>query len=318
MKEDILVTIVVVTYNSSKTVLETLSSIKSQSYNRIELIISDDSSVDDTVEVVEKWSSLNRQRFLRVVILKSRTNRGVAANFNKGFKNASGEWIKIIAGDDILLPGCIGGYMNFVQNNGEAKFVFSRVRGFEVKDGKNLLFEDVQDGLANMFFECNCEKQHKLLLRQNYCSAPTAFINRGVLQKLGYCDESIPMIEDLPLWLKATSGGYRLSYIDKNYVLYRIGESATRAKLCFYKESAIRLNDELQKRLILPNISKLDISFWLYQFKERLLRFIIITICANKKNATTRIVWLVFFSMSFSNWRFVIIPKLIRSLKDAR
>jgi alpha-1,3-rhamnosyltransferase len=46
-----LVSIVIITYNSAKYVLETLESVKAQTYEKIELVISDDCSTDDTVEV---------------------------------------------------------------------------------------------------------------------------------------------------------------------------------------------------------------------------------------------------------------------------
>ena len=50
-----LVSVVVITYNSAKFVIETLESVKSQTYKNIELIISDDCSTDDTVERCRLW-----------------------------------------------------------------------------------------------------------------------------------------------------------------------------------------------------------------------------------------------------------------------
>jgi alpha-1,3-rhamnosyltransferase len=50
-----LVSVVIITYNSSKYVLETLESAKAQTYQNIELIVSDDCSTDDTVEKCREW-----------------------------------------------------------------------------------------------------------------------------------------------------------------------------------------------------------------------------------------------------------------------
>mgnify|MGYP000958323009 FL=1 len=61
-----LVSIIVVTYNSSLFVRETLESAKRQSYNNIELIITDDASTDDTVKVCREWIANNKNRFVRV------------------------------------------------------------------------------------------------------------------------------------------------------------------------------------------------------------------------------------------------------------
>lgn len=69
-----LVSIVVTTYNSSKYVLETLESVKAQTYKNIELIISDDYSLDNTVEICKKWITENSDRFVntKIIIVKKK------------------------------------------------------------------------------------------------------------------------------------------------------------------------------------------------------------------------------------------------------
>ena len=61
--QNLIVTIIVATYNSSKYVLETLESIKNQTYPHLSLIITDDCSTDDTVDICKKWVGLNESRF---------------------------------------------------------------------------------------------------------------------------------------------------------------------------------------------------------------------------------------------------------------
>ncbi|KAA6320476.1 putative glycosyltransferase EpsE, partial [termite gut metagenome] len=104
MNEQPLVSIVVITYNSSKYVLETLESAKVQTYQNIELIVSDDCSTDDTVDVCQNWLDENKERFVRTELLIVLKNTGVSANCNRGYKVAKGEWIKGVAGDDMLFP----------------------------------------------------------------------------------------------------------------------------------------------------------------------------------------------------------------------
>ena len=55
-----LVSIIVITYNSAKYVLETLESAKNQTYQNIELIISDDCSIDNTVDICTRWLNENK------------------------------------------------------------------------------------------------------------------------------------------------------------------------------------------------------------------------------------------------------------------
>ena len=105
-----LVSVAVVTYNSSKTVVETLDSIANQTYPDLELIVSVDCSTDNTVEICREWIEAHKERFVRTELLTVEKNTGVSANMNRGADACQGEWVKDIAGDDVLLPECIDIY----------------------------------------------------------------------------------------------------------------------------------------------------------------------------------------------------------------
>ena len=92
-----LVSICVITYNSSKTVLSTLESIKAQSYSNIELVISDDCSPDNTVEIVQQWLEENKSWFIRTELITVEKNTGVTGNVNRSCKNTQGKYVKPIA-----------------------------------------------------------------------------------------------------------------------------------------------------------------------------------------------------------------------------
>ena len=112
-----LVSIVVITYNSAKYVLETLESAKQQTYCNIELIITDDCSTDNTVDLCDQWLETNKKNFVNVQLLIGTENVGIPANLNKGIKIAHGEWIKSIAGDDILHEDCICNFIKEYKGN---------------------------------------------------------------------------------------------------------------------------------------------------------------------------------------------------------
>lgn len=82
-KREPLVSVVVVIYNSSQTVIETLESIKAQTYKNIELVISDDDSKDTSVEICKKWVEKNKNRFVRTKIITHTPNTGTSANMNR-------------------------------------------------------------------------------------------------------------------------------------------------------------------------------------------------------------------------------------------
>ena len=91
-----LASIVVVTFNSAAYVLETLESAKHQTYRNIELIISDDSSIDNTIGICKKWLLNNKNRFVRTKLITVEKNTGVAANCNRGIANSTSDWIKLV------------------------------------------------------------------------------------------------------------------------------------------------------------------------------------------------------------------------------
>ena len=109
-----LVSVIVITYNSAEFVLQTLESINNQKYKNLELIISDDSSTDNTIEICENWVSLNSKFFTNCEIVNFMINTGIPANCSRGVAAANGKWIKLIAGDDLLMPNCISDNINFI------------------------------------------------------------------------------------------------------------------------------------------------------------------------------------------------------------
>ncbi len=84
--EQLLVSIIVVTYNSSKYILETLESAKAQTYQNIELIVSDDCSTDNTVSICDRWLHENDFFFFRTKLITTTQNTGVAPNCNRGLR----------------------------------------------------------------------------------------------------------------------------------------------------------------------------------------------------------------------------------------
>ncbi|MBP8777596.1 MAG: glycosyltransferase family 2 protein [Bacteroidaceae bacterium] len=221
-----LVSIVVITYNSSESVIETLESAKKQSYTNLELIVTDDCSSDDTVELCKQWIQENKSRFIRIELITAKKNTGVSSNINRGYRAAQGKWVKVIAGDDILLFDCIESYIDYVKTNPTAKFLFARTEVFGGTPEQNRFFS--ADVFKYEFFELPTKEQYKHLISKDNCiPASTAFIHREtLLEQFDLFDERIPLLEDLPMWIRATNKGYHLFCIDKNTVKYRLSPNS--------------------------------------------------------------------------------------------
>ncbi len=222
-KSEPLVSVVVITYNSSNTVLETLESIKLQTYNNIELIISDDDSKDNTVSICKEWINNNIARFVKSQVISFSFNTGTAANLNRAVYAAEGEWIKPLAADDKLLPNCISDNVSFVLEHPEASVVFSKVIGFgNIVAARNWPYSNVKryfDSFSNLQFRI-------ILSTQNFLPAASAFFKRIVWENVDGYNEEIPLLEDWPFWVKLLNYGYSFSFLDEDTVCYRFSETS--------------------------------------------------------------------------------------------
>lgn len=212
---DTLVSIVVITYNSEKFVIETLDSIRCQTYKNIELIISDDASTDQTLYLCQNWLRINGSRFVNCNLLSVEHNSGISANCNRGFKASNGEWIKIIAGDDMLLESCIEDFLYFSSRNKNFSVLFSRI--IFLKNGKR-----EKDKVLEIENTTDIDLQKELILNGSSLRAPGCLIKKEALIKAGLFDERYPFLEDLPLWISLNQKGFIIGFVPKYLILYRI------------------------------------------------------------------------------------------------
>lgn len=224
-----LVSVVVITFNSEKTIIETLESIKKQTYNNIELIISDDYSKDNTLNKCEEWIKLNSKQFQYINLLKSPKNLGVSINCNRGCELANGEWIKIIAGDDALFPDAISSFIEFSKHYPEARIIHSKLKAYDNfltdKYARNNEFINY----PQCFIENNAhnwKKQHLILAISNTIGAVTVIFKKDLYKEVGKFDENIKQCEDWPMWLKITQSKNPFYFLNKTTSKYRINSNS--------------------------------------------------------------------------------------------
>ena len=110
MKEPSLVTVVCLCYNHENFIKEALDSILDQTYKRVEVILIDDYSTDNSLNILTEYSY--KYNWELIVNVK---NKGNCKSFNKGLARARGEFIIDFATDDILLPTRIEEQVNIFQ-----------------------------------------------------------------------------------------------------------------------------------------------------------------------------------------------------------
>jgi len=230
--------VVVVTYNSTDTVVETLDSIAAQDHGPLELIVCDDASRDATCAVVQQWLQVNAGRFVRASLLPSAANQGLCRNLARGYSAATGTWLKAIAGDDLLLPGAIAAYAQAAENSPHAAIV-ARVQSFRDEGGQRIWGEVLP---ADADMEALALPAAALLRRlavSNPIPAPGVCLRRSTFERLGGFDPEFTHLDDWPLWMKLTLAGLSFGTLPLTLVGYRVSGgsiSANRSALAVNRQ----------------------------------------------------------------------------------
>lgn len=219
-----MISVVLITYNSSSTVLETLESIYNQTYKEIELVLTDDGSSDNTIDICNNWIDEHRERFENVIILEHE-NTGVSGNCNRGIFASSGEYIQIIAGDDILHADAFEKKLLYAKENG-LNVVFSKVNVFGEDDGIIRKINKYCDNGYKIIKE-GYFSQKKHILNNNFLAGPSGgFFDSKYIKKIGGYDERYPMIEDYPFIYHYIYSGNSIIMMDEELVDYRVYNSS--------------------------------------------------------------------------------------------
>lgn len=221
-----LVSVVIITYNSGKYILDGLESIKAQTYHNIELIVSDDCSTDNTIDICKQWIEKNGSRFVNCKLITAEHNTGVAGNLNRGIAAATGEWIKHLAGDDQLPPYSIERYMHYASTNTDADIWFAKLRFIGSDEELTKKTEQVYE--KSFYPHITMPLKHQI--RQNlislYLPGPGLIYKRALWEEIGGFDERYQFAEEHPFTTKVLESGRKVHFIDEKLCNYQVHEGS--------------------------------------------------------------------------------------------
>src|SRR3990172_11738749 len=113
-----LVSVIIPTYNGSRFIRETIQSVIGQSYSKIEIIVIDDGSTDDTSLVVK---SITDQRITYI----QQKNAGVSTARNHGITVSKGDYIAFLDHDDVWLPCKLEKQLSLFEQNPKVAMVYA-------------------------------------------------------------------------------------------------------------------------------------------------------------------------------------------------
>jgi glycosyltransferase involved in cell wall biosynthesis len=222
------VSIITVTYNSEKTVSDTLSSVLSQTYPDIEYIIIDGKSSDSTIDIIRCFVPKFNGRITYI----SEEDSGVYDAMNKGISLASGDIVGILNSDD---------YFTDI-------YVVERiVREFECSN-IDAVYGDVHFVKDNNLSKCvryySSSMFHPRFLRFGFMPAhPSFYVRRDIYLKYGSYSLSYKIAADYDLMVRLFyKARIKYKYIKKDFVTMRVGGLSTRnvrSRLLITKEDVL-------------------------------------------------------------------------------
>jgi glycosyltransferase involved in cell wall biosynthesis len=215
-----LISIGITSYNNSRYIIDTLEGIKSQTYTCFELIIIDDFSTDNSVEIIKFWLASNKQ--INSKLLVSTENKGVCKSLNLILEECKGDYICLIGSDDIYLPEFLEKRLNFLEKLPRTIGLCYSNTYFIDTTGKRI-------GIDNRIMPKENEYLFLAKSNQSLCKPFTYLIRKETFEKVGNFDENL-FFEDLD-WILRVTAISEIKLYDEIDTEYRITPGSLGSKL---------------------------------------------------------------------------------------
>lgn len=234
MKEVPRITVIMGIYNCADTLVEALESLEAQTYKQFKVILCDDGSRDNTLEVAYKWAELHPN----YIVIKNEYNMKLAATLNHCLDYADTEYVARMDGDDLSAPTRFEKEINFLDTYPEYALV----------------------SCPMIYFDENGDYQHGTALTEPtkeyfafgtpFCHAPV-LMRRDVLESVGRytVGAKVERIEDYYLWYKFYKAGYKGYNLSEPLYKMRNGREAFARRHLSDRWRTYKIGVEVKKNL---------------------------------------------------------------------
>lgn len=200
-----LVSIVTPSFNQGRFIRETIESVLGQDHPRIEYVVVDGGSTDDTLDILREYGS--RLKWM------SEPDRGQASAVNKGWRMTRGEIIAWLNSDDTYLPGAVQAAVEFLQQRPEIDVVYG-----------DCDYVDAAGRCIGRYPTRTYERLQFVRSVYNYIPQSATFIRRSVLRDVGFLDESLHYVLDFDFWLRVGMK-HQFAYMRRRIATWRLHSS---------------------------------------------------------------------------------------------
>ena len=206
MKTNPIVSVIIPTYNRAGMLKEAIDSVLAQDYSDFELIVVDDGSTDETPQILNCYGGKIKRICQR--------NQGVSAARNRGIAAASGGVMAFLDSDDLWLPGKLTIQTEFLRSTPDA--LICQTEEIWIRNSVRVNPRKRHRKYSGMIFERS--------LALCLVSPSAVMVRRGLFEKFGLFDESLPACEDYDMWLRV-SCRCPVHLINKPLIFYRGGHA---------------------------------------------------------------------------------------------
>lgn len=196
-----MISVLMPVYNGGENLRKAIDSILNQTYYNFELIIIDDGSTDNSLDILIEYRNLDNR-----ILLISRENRGLVLTLNESIKLARAPWVARMDQDDISLPLRFEKQLDWLEKSG-ADICGSWVKYFV---GENNICK---------YFETDEAIKYDMLFKSPFAH-PSVIMRTELVKKLNY-DKSCEHAEDYDLWVRAAMSGCKMSNVQEVLLMYR-------------------------------------------------------------------------------------------------
>lgn len=177
------ITVVIPTYNREKTIKYCLDSVLNQTFSPLEIIVVDDCSTDNTVEIVKNYPDSR----IRCIVLES--NSGAQVARNRGIKESRGKWIAFQDSDDEWVPSKLEKQVNVLKHFNYDPMIVVHTDAIWLKTSSG---EQLQVQLPIV----EGENVYPTLLNAPGPLFPTILTSHQALEKINFLDEGVPSYQE--------------------------------------------------------------------------------------------------------------------------
>ena len=229
------ISIITPVYNSEKYIEQCIDSVLAQSYDDFELILVNDGSKDKSLEIIEKYASLDKR--IRY-ISKVNEGQGVARNF--ALNMAKGEYILYLDSDDWLCDSALMQIKNkFEKEKGTQIIFFNAYKHFQVSGRKNEY--RFNDAYYSKFMQNPFKPKEANEQMFSTCGLPFKAYKKDFLVENKIKYSNTRYIEDAEFYIKSLLHAKKISCLDEFLVNYRVHEESTTFRKTNRMDTAVKV-----------------------------------------------------------------------------